>query len=62
MATVATLRVVSTDPASQGPFVLINSEDFNEAVHTLYVESSEPAEQTQEPKRRGRPPKSQTEA
>jgi hypothetical protein len=36
------LRVVSTDAASQGPFVWINPGDFDPAVHTLYVEGEAP--------------------
>lgn len=37
-----TLRVVSTDEASQGPFVWINSSDFDPKVHTLYEEGAAP--------------------
>lgn len=36
MSLPATMRVVSTDEASQGPFVVINSADFDPAVHTPY--------------------------
>ena len=31
-----TIKIVSTDPASQGPFVVINKSDFNPEVHELY--------------------------
>ena len=37
----ATVKVVSTDPASQGPFVIINEADFDEAAlydHALPAE------------------------
>jgi hypothetical protein len=34
----ATVRVVATEPELQGPFVIINERDFDEAVHTLYVD------------------------
>lgn len=30
---IETIRVASTDPASQGPFVVINAADFDPAVH-----------------------------
>lgn len=66
---VATLRIVSTDAASQGPFVVINAEDFDQAVHKLYGEeevcgADEPAQEPQSdaaPKRRGRQSKTLTE-
>ena len=31
-----TLKIVSTDPHTQGPFVVINKSDFNPDVHGLY--------------------------
>jgi hypothetical protein len=31
-----TLRVISTDPATQGPFVIINAADFDPARHELF--------------------------
>ena len=31
-----TLKIVSTDPRTQGPFVVINKSDFNPDVHELY--------------------------
>lgn len=31
-----TLKIVSTDPHTQGPFVIINKSDFNADVHELY--------------------------
>ena len=31
-----TLKIVSTDPNTQGPFVVINKSDFNPDVHELY--------------------------
>jgi hypothetical protein len=37
-----TLKVKSTDPESQGPFVLINAADFDEAVHKLHEPEPEP--------------------
>lgn len=30
------VRIVSTDPKSQGDFVEINETDFNDKIHTLY--------------------------
>ena len=35
-ATPATVRVVATDPASQGEFVVINAADFDPAQHRVY--------------------------
>ena len=31
-----TIKIVSTDPYTQGPFVVINKSDFNPDVHELY--------------------------
>ncbi|MGK5031451.1 hypothetical protein [Janthinobacterium sp. MDT1-19] len=31
-----TLKIVSTDPHTQGPFVVINKSDFNPDVHELF--------------------------
>lgn len=31
-----TLKIVSTDPNTQGPFVVINKSDFNPDLHELY--------------------------
>ena len=31
-----TIKIVSTDPHTQGPFVVINKSDFNPDVHELY--------------------------
>ena len=31
-----TLKIVSTDPHTQGPFVVINKSDFNHDLHELY--------------------------
>ncbi len=31
-----TIKIVSTDPNTQGPFVVINKSDFNPDVHELY--------------------------
>ena len=31
-----TVRVASTDPVSQGPFVIINAADYVPGVHTKY--------------------------
>lgn len=36
MDTVETIRVKSSDPESQGPFVVINKTDFDPAVHTEF--------------------------
>lgn len=41
---IQTVRVVSTDEASQGPFVVINADDFDPAVHRPY-EASDTSEQ-----------------
>lgn len=60
------MRVHSTDAASQGPFVVINAQDFDPSVHqpfneqptapTVLVPADEqPTAPTVEPKRRGRP-------
>jgi hypothetical protein len=52
------MRVVSTDPASQGPFVVINVADFDPAVHTAYAEPETAAQDSAaaepKPQRRGR--------
>jgi len=39
--TIPTVRIVSTDLASQGAFVEINEDDFDASVHTLYGADSE---------------------
>lgn len=60
---VQTVRVVSTDEASQGPFVVINAADFDPALHTLYEDDAapEPDHDTSDPapikRRPGRPRK-----
>jgi len=36
-----TIKIVSTDPASQGPFVVINKSDFNPDVHELYGDDND---------------------
>lgn len=54
MQSIETVRVMPTHP-SQGEWVVINATDFDPAVHRLY---EEPKPQVEEPKRRGRPPKS----
>ncbi len=36
-----TIKVQSSDPASQGPFVIINVADFDPAIHQPYDEESE---------------------
>ena len=33
---VNTIRVTSTDPETQGPFVVINESDFDPQLHTVY--------------------------
>lgn len=42
-----TVKIVSSDPKSQGPFVEINAEDFDDAVHVLYEDPD--AEQPADP-------------
>jgi hypothetical protein len=54
---VQTMRVLPTDAASQGPFVVINADDFDPAVHQRY-EVDAPQQQEPAAPRRGRPPKS----
>lgn len=39
-----TIKVKSTDPKNQGPFVLINAEDFDEKVHKRYEDPKQKAE------------------
>jgi len=39
----AEIRIKSTHPASQGDFVDIEEENFDPAVHELYVDPSAPA-------------------
>lgn len=57
-----TVRIVSTDPASQGPFVILNADDFDPARHVLF-DAPAPQEVAQAaPRRRGRPPKLNSEA
>lgn len=64
---VETVRVMPSHP-SQGDWVIINSADFDPAVHRLYGPANpdpEPAVSAQPadmPKRRGRPPKHLKEA
>lgn len=53
MQPIETVRVVSTDVASQGAFVVMNKADFDPAIHTIYAEDA----QDEEKPRRGRPPK-----
>lgn len=36
-----TIKIQSSDPASQGPFVIINVADFDPAIHQPYDEESE---------------------
>ena len=42
--TPATVRVVATDPASQGGFVVINAADFDPELHQRYDEAAAAAE------------------
>lgn len=37
-----TIKIVSTDPTSQGPFVIIDRANFNPDVHELYGDDQEP--------------------
>lgn len=36
-----TIKIKSTDPATQGPFVLIDKADFNPDVHELYDDGTD---------------------
>ena len=36
-----TIKIKSTHPESQGPFVVINEADYDPRVHELYVEGAE---------------------
>jgi hypothetical protein len=57
-----TVRVVSTDPASQGPFVVINEADFDSALHELFSDAPTPSqanELTEQKRGPGRPRKTQ---
>lgn len=36
-----TIKIKSTDPATQGPFVLIDKGDFNPDVHDLYDDGTD---------------------
>lgn len=47
-----TVRVKATHPPSQGEWVVMNESDFDPARHELYD-----AQESEQPKRRGRPPK-----
>ena len=57
----ATMRVMSTDEATQGSFVVINAADFDPAIHTPFdghpAEAPADAGGPAEPRRRGRPRK-----
>lgn len=59
-----TVRVVSTDPASQGPFVIINATDFDGRAHQIFEDHEPEAETHPAMIKRGpgRPRKTQTEA
>jgi len=51
------MKIKSTHPTSQGPFVLINDEDFDPACHQRFDEgTAQENVQGDAPKRRGRPP------
>lgn len=52
-ATPATVRVVATDPTSQGGFVVINEADFDPAVHQLFGDA---VQATETAPKRGRKP------
>ena len=43
-----TVRVVASDPA-QGPFVVINEDDFDAAIHTLFAGGAEAAQPQDDP-------------
>ena len=36
--TIPTMRVVAQNPAEQGPFIVINTDDFDASVYAKYVE------------------------
>ncbi|SIR44041.1 hypothetical protein SAMN05880566_112223 [Janthinobacterium sp. TND4EL3] len=36
-----TIKIVSSDPATQGPFVVINKSDFNPDLHELYGDDND---------------------
>ena len=42
-----TIKIASTDPRTQGPFVVINKSDFNPDVHELYGDDEEPGAHTE---------------
>lgn len=57
-----TVRVKSTDPASQGPYVLMNEGDFDPQIHALYEDELAEVEadpEPDQPRRRGRPRKNE---
>jgi hypothetical protein len=58
-----TLKIRSTDEASQGPFVIINKDDFDPAVHEALdpvdVIADDSSETEAAPARRGRKPKAE---
>lgn len=43
------MRVIATDPAGQGPFVVINAADFDPAVHQRF-EDEAPTQTTRKPR------------
>ena len=51
------MKIKSTHPESQGPYVVINDEDFDPALHVKYDDEPVPANDSPAPVRRGRPPK-----
>lgn len=40
--TIPTMRIVAQDPAEQGPFVVINADDFDADTQTEYAEPDAP--------------------
>ncbi len=50
---VATVNVVASDPETQGPFVVINEDDFDAEVHQLYHPADEVKAATKAKKARG---------
>ena len=46
----ATINIVSTDPESQGPFVVVEEENFDAETMTEYVEEGESPKRGRKPK------------
>lgn len=44
------MKIKSTHPESQGPFVIIEDDDFNAEIHVPYAEQGEQAKRGRKPK------------